>query len=75
MNRHLLLLTICQGLFLTNNVAFMAMNGLVGLALAPQAWMATLPVMAYVVGGALSTGWVARTQRRFCSRVPTVTRT
>ena len=33
MNRHLLLLTICQGLFLTNNVAFMAMNGLVGLAL------------------------------------------
>lgn len=69
MNRHLLLLTICQGLFLTNNVAFMAMNGLVGLALAPQAWMATLPVMAYVVGGALSTGWVARTQRRFGRRV------
>ena len=65
MNRHLLLLTVCQGLFLTNNVAFMAINGLVGLALAPQAWMATLPVMAYVVGGALSTGWVARTQRRF----------
>lgn len=68
MNRHLLLLTACQGLFLTNNVAFMAINGLVGLALAPQAWMATLPVMAYVVGGALSTGWVARTQRRFGRR-------
>jgi len=69
MNRHLLLLTACQGLFLTNNVAFMAINGLVGLALAPQAWMATLPVMAYVVGGALSTGWVARTQRRFGRRI------
>jgi MFS family permease len=27
--------------------------------------MATLPVMAYVVGGALSTGMVARTQQRF----------
>lgn len=69
MNRHLLLLTACQGLFLTNNVAFMAINGLVGLALAPQAWMATLPVMAYVVGGALSTGWVARAQRRFGRRI------
>ena len=69
MNRHLLLLTACQGLFLTNNVAFMAINGLVGLALAPQAWMATFPVMAYVIGGALSTGWVARTQRRFGRRI------
>lgn len=69
MNRHLLLLTVCQGLFLTNNVAFMAINGLVGLSLAPAAWMATLPVMAYVVGGALSTGLVARTQRRFGRRV------
>ena len=68
MNRHLWLLTICQGLFLTNNVAFIAINGLVGLALAPQAWMATFPVMGYVVGGALSTGWVARTQRRFGRR-------
>ena len=28
-------------------------------------WMATLPVMGYVVGGALSTGLVARTQQRF----------
>ena len=69
MNLHLLLLTACQGFFLTNNVAFMAINGLVGLALAPQGWMATFPVMAYVVGGALSTGWVARTQRRFGRRV------
>ena len=28
-----------------------------GLSLAPLGWMATLPVMGYVVGGALSTGW------------------
>jgi MFS family permease len=68
MNRHLWLLTVCQGLFLTNNVAFIAINGLVGLALAPQAWMATFPVMGYVVGSALSTGWVARTQRRLGRR-------
>ena len=63
MNRHLWLLAICQGLFLTNNVTFIAINGLVGLSLAPLGWMATLPVMGYVLGGALSTGLVARTQR------------
>ena len=65
MNRNLWLLVLCQGLFLTNNVTFIAINGLVGLSLAPLGWMATLPVMGYVVGGALSTGLVARTQRRF----------
>ncbi len=65
MNRNLWLLVIVQGLFLTNNVTFIAINGLVGLSLAPLGWMATLPVMGYVVGGALSTGLVARTQSRF----------
>jgi len=65
MNRNLWLLAICQGLFLTNNVTFIAINGLVGWSLAPLGWMATLPVMGYVVGGALSTGIVAHTQRRF----------
>lgn len=69
MNHHLLLLAICQGLFLTNNVVFIAINGLVGLSLAPLGWMATLPVMGYVVGGALSTGLVARTQARHGRRV------
>lgn len=64
MNRHLLLLTLCQGLFLTNNVTFIAINGLVGLALAPLGWMATLPVTGYVVGGALATMPVARLQAR-----------
>ncbi len=65
MNRSLWLLAICQGLFLTNNVTFIAINGLVGLSLAPLGWMATLPVMGYVVGGALSTGLVAKTQHHF----------
>ncbi len=62
MNRNLWLLAVCQGLFLTNNVAFIAINGLVGLSLAPLGWMATVPVMCYVLGSALSTGLVARTQ-------------
>ncbi len=64
MNRNLLLLAVCQGLFLTNNVTFIAINGLVGLAMAPVGWMATLPVTGYVVGGALSTMPVARLQAR-----------
>lgn len=65
MNRNLWLLALCQALFLVNNVTFIAINGLVGWSLAPLGWMATLPVMGYVVGGALSTGLVARTQRRW----------
>ena len=63
MNLHLLLLALCQGLFLTNNVTLVAINGLVGLSLAPNAWMATLPVAAYVGGGALAAPLVARHQR------------
>lgn len=65
MNRNLWLLAGLQGLLLTNNVTFIAINGLVGLALAPYGWMATLPVMGYVVGGALFTAPVAWTQARF----------
>lgn len=69
MNTHLMLLALCQGLFLTNNVTFIAINGLVGLSLAPLGWMATLPVMGYVVGGALSTGLVAKSQSRWGRKV------
>jgi len=65
MNANLLLLMVCQGVLLTNNVTFIAINGLVGLSLAPLGWMATLPVMGYVVGGALSTGLVAKSQSRW----------
>ena len=65
MNRRLLLLTLCQGLLMVNNVVFIAINGLVGLALAPTGWMATLPITGYVAGGAIATGLVARHQRRF----------
>ena len=65
MNRNLWLLALCQGLFLTNNVTFIAINGLVGLSLAPLGWMATLPVMGYVVGSAMSTQAVAFSQARF----------
>ena len=69
MNKNLWLLAIAQGLFLANNVTFIAINGLVGLSLAPYPWMATLPVMGYVVGGALSTGLVAASQQRWGRKV------
>jgi len=64
-NKNLVLLILCQGLFLINNVTFIAINGLVGFNLTPIPWLATLPVMGYVVGGALSTTIVAKTQSRY----------
>jgi MFS family permease len=69
LNKNLILLIICQGLFLTNNVTFIAINGLVGLSLAPVSWMATLPVMGYVVGGAFSTSIVAKSQNYFGRKI------
>ncbi|MEO8542147.1 MAG: MFS transporter [Betaproteobacteria bacterium] len=69
MNRNLALLATCQGLLLTNNIIFIAINGLIGFSLAPLGWMATLPVMGYVVGGALSTPLVARTQAAWGRKV------
>jgi MFS family permease len=49
-------------------VTFVAVNGLVGLQLAPLGWMATLPLTAYVGGGALAASLVARHQRAFGRR-------
>ena len=65
MNRNLLLLAFCQGMFLTSTVTFIAINGLVGFALAPVGWMATLPVTSYVIGGAISAPIVARVQTKW----------
>jgi MFS family permease len=64
MNKNLWYLTLAQGLYLTNNVTFIAINGLVGFAIAPEPWLATLPVMAYVVGSALATTLVAKVQKQ-----------
>jgi MFS family permease len=69
LNKNLVLLILCQGLYLTNNVTFIAINGLVGLSLSPVAWMATIPVMGYVVGAAFSTSIVAKTQNYFGRKI------
>ncbi|BDW11727.1 MFS transporter [Polynucleobacter sp. SHI8] len=65
LNKNILLLAICQGLYLTNNVTFLAINGLVGFNLTPIPWMATLPLMAYVLGAAISTIIVAKVQEKY----------
>jgi len=49
------LLVACQALLYVNNVTLIAVNGLVGLALAPTPLLATLPVTTYIVGSALTT--------------------
>ncbi len=53
--RNLPLLAACQALLLMNGVTLIAVNTLVGLALAPNRSLASLPVTAYVVGTALTT--------------------
>ncbi len=54
-HRQILLLVACQALLYVNNVTLIAVNGLVGLALAPDPVLATLPVTTYIIGSALTT--------------------
>lgn len=53
--RNVALLAACQAMLFTNNATLIAINGLAGLALAPAASLATLPVTCWVIGGALTT--------------------
>lgn len=53
--KNVAVLAACQALLFTNNSTAIALNGLVGYALASNKALATLPVTAWVVGGALST--------------------
>src|SRR5260221_321343 len=54
-HRNVGLLAACQALLFTNNSTLIAINGLAGLALAPNPSLATLPVTCWVLGGALAT--------------------
>ena len=53
--KNVAVLATCQALLFTNNSTAIALNGLVGYALAANKALATLPVTAWVIGGALST--------------------
>jgi MFS family permease len=54
-HRNVGLLAACQAMLFTNNSTLIAVNGLAGLALAPRAALATLPVTCWVLGSALAT--------------------
>ena len=62
------LLVACQALLFTNNVSMIAVNGLAGLALAPNAAMATVPVTSYVIGSAIASAPIARMMKRYGDR-------
>jgi MFS family permease len=53
--RNIALLAGCQAMLLAVNSTMIAINGLAGLALAPLASLATLPVTCWVIGGAIAT--------------------
>ena len=53
--RNVGLLAACQAMLFTNNATLIAINGLAGLALAPHAAIATLPVTCWILGGAIGT--------------------
>jgi len=53
--RAVTLLATAQALLLTNGVLLVAVNGLAGYALASEKRFATLPIVAYVLGSALTT--------------------
>jgi MFS family permease len=53
--RNIALLAAAQALLLTNGITLVAINGLLGLQLAADKRLATLPITTYVIGGALAT--------------------
>ena len=54
-HRNVALLAACQAMLFTNNSTLIAINGLVGFALAPYKGLATLPITCWVLGGAIAT--------------------
>ena len=67
--RNVYLLILCQALLFINNTTMIAVNGLVGFALAPSGALATIPVTAYVVGAALASAPIARMMRLYGRRI------
>ncbi len=62
--RNVGLLAACQAMLFSNNSTLIAVNGLAGLALAPRAALATLPVTCWVIGGAIATMPASQYMRR-----------
>lgn len=62
------LLAACQALLLCNAVTLIAVNGLVGVRLAPTPALATLTITGYVIGTALTTIPASQFMKRFGRR-------
>ena len=66
--RNIALLATAQALLFTNNSTVIALNGLVGYALAPDKALATVPVTGWVVGAALTTFFASLLMQKFGRR-------
>jgi len=66
--KNVAVLATCQALLFTNNATLIALNGLVGLALASDKRLATLPVTGWVVGAALTTYFASLLMKRIGRR-------
>ena len=66
--KNVAVLATCQALLFTNNSTAIALSGLAGYALATNKALATLPVTAWVLGGALSTYPASLFMKRFGRR-------
>ena len=66
--RNIALLAAAQALLLTNGITLIAINGLLGLQLAADTRLATLPITTYVIGGALASLPAAFFMKRFGRR-------
>ena len=66
--KNIALLAGAQALLLTNGIMLVAINGLLGLQLATDKRLATLPITTYVIGGALATLPAAFFMKRYGRR-------
>jgi MFS family permease len=66
--KNISLLAAAQALLMTNNSTVIALNGLVGYALAPNKALATVPVTGWVVGAAAATFFASLLMQRFGRR-------
>ena len=66
--KNIALLAGAQALLLTNGIMLVAINGLLGLQLAADKRLATLPITTYVIGGALATLPAAFFMKRYGRR-------
>ncbi len=69
LNRNLLILFVCQLVFVSGTVILVTVGGLVGYQLAPDPSIGTLPVALMVVGTALATIPAAMTMQRLGRRI------